>query len=100
MSLTADGVLTVAAWIAPQLAGAQLVVSDGGEQSASAPAAVTAVEGEITLRAEFGELDANFEWRHRSVRVGDVDFDVDELDMGRKPLGAIWALEVPIEVTA
>lgn len=99
MSLTEQGAVAVAGWIAPQFAGAQLVVSDG-ELSAAAPAEATTVAGEITLRATFGELDANFEWLRRAVRVDDVDVDVEELDMGRKPLGAIWSLEVPIAVTA
>lgn len=99
MSLTTEGAAAVAGWLAPQFAGAQLVVSDG-EQRASAPAVVSTNEAVILLSATFGEFDANFDWRRRVVELDGVEVDVDELDMGRKPIGAVWSLEVPITVEA
>jgi hypothetical protein len=99
LSLTAEGAAAVAGWLAPQFANAVLVVSDG-EQRASAPAVVSTSEAVVLLSATFGEFDANFDWSRRAVELDGVEVDVEESDMGRKPLGAVWSLEVPISVEA
>ncbi len=81
-------------------AGAEIVVSDG-QQSASAPALIGVDGAQILATAVFDEEAANFHWTSRILRSTDGTV-VDELeeDYGTKKLGAVWTLEVPLEVVA
>jgi hypothetical protein len=58
------------------------------------------VEGAtLTLTASFPADEANFEWVRREVRtVKGTVVDRAEEDGGRKPVGAIWDLEVAIDL--
>lgn len=55
----------------------------------------------LRVRAIFGEDVANFDWLRREVVTRDgVVIDLDIEDRGRKVLGAIWDVEVDINVAA
>jgi hypothetical protein len=89
-------------WLAAQLAerirGGQLLVSDGSS-SASTDAEVAAEGATVIVTGVFDEREANFHWRRREVRASDGSLvDALEQDLGEKLLGAIWTLEVPLEV--
>lgn len=102
MSLTPDGQSVVASLFAGALAGSVIRISGADETAEVAAELAMSENGEIVLRAEFGELAANFDWQVRDVVTADgvvVDRDA-ETDMGRKPIGAIWTVEVPIAVVA
>lgn len=97
--LTHDGRQQVAQALEGMLEGALIEVSDG-EQAARSPAELELGDTTVTVVATFGEQDAVFDWRRRTVLLDDgrLQFDVDEGDFGRKPLGAIWTCEAIIEV--
>jgi hypothetical protein len=90
------------AWLAVQLAerirAGRLVVSDGST-SASTTAEVAVEGATVIVTGVFDEREANFHWRRRELFAGDGTL-VDGLDedLGEKLLGAIWTLEVPLEV--
>lgn len=98
--MTAEARAKVASLMVDWLRGGQIVVSDGSA-TASAPAEVTLDGATIVLTAVFDERTANFHWTRRDV-VADDGTVVDSLeeDQGVKALGAIWTLEVPLEVAA
>jgi hypothetical protein len=97
--LTPDGRSVLAGWVAAQLVGAELVISDGTTEARAPLSEPPLLDGPVvTLRAVFGEQEANFEWRQRGVVAGGELVDVDEGDFGRKAAGAVWTLEVPIEL--
>lgn len=101
MSLTADGAATLAQLLATQLQGGQLEVSDGNGSADRAALTAVADAAVVACRAVFSDQQANFEWRVRRV-LDPAGRVVDEQaeDMGRKAPGAIWPLEVDIEVGA
>jgi hypothetical protein len=88
----------VAGLMVEWLRGGTIVVSDGND-TASAPAEVIADGTTVVLTAVFDERTANFHWRRREVRADDGTLvDALEQDYGEKMFGAIWTLEVPLEV--
>lgn len=97
--LTSDGAAIVALLLAEQLSGGSIRVGDG-EQTATAAILDIDAEGDtVTVQATFPELEANFDWRFREVVTSDdVVIDRDDSDLGRKVLGAVWAVDVPITV--
>lgn len=102
MAFTADGNALAAHGLILQLLDAQLVVTDGGDQLARVPVDDTFPRRDgatITLRGTFGEGEANFEWRVRRVETADGKVvDEEAGDMGRKAAGAVWDLEIELEV--
>lgn len=94
MSLTSETVDAVAAFLAGRIAAVRM---SGPEGSATTPARATVQNQEVLVAAEFAELEANFEWRRREIigPSGEV-VDVVEGDFGRKPIGAIWTVELAI----
>lgn len=111
---TPDGLKWLAEWIAQEVQGGWLVVSDGGGNSEVAEIESIEVkprveeEGatpgsqdgySVVCSATFGEQAANFEWAKRSVKLksGKV-IESNEDDGGRKVEGAIWSAEVEIVV--
>jgi hypothetical protein len=99
VSLTPDGAAIMAGLLAGQLQGGELEVSDGNGSADRAELTAVADAAVVACRAVFGEQQANFEWRVRRVLdpAGQV-VDEQAEDMGRKAPGAIWPLEVDIEV--
>jgi hypothetical protein len=96
--LTSEARTKVAGLMVDWLRGGEIVVSDGSD-TASAPAEVTADGTTVLLTAVFDERTANFHWRRREVRDPDGTLvDALEQDQGEKAFGAIWTLEVPLEV--
>lgn len=99
---TPEGWEWLANWVAGEVRnGALLVVSDGA-QSASAPIATVEVTQDqdsyvLTATASFAEGEANFEWKDRSIKLGDGTV-IDSLreDLGRKAQGAEWDLTVQV----
>lgn len=83
-----------------------LEVTDGGDQSATAPMddgfPELGVDDEgdpiLAFQATFGADVANFEWAVRRVEVGDVVIDETTEDLGRKA-GAVWTLQTTLELT-
>lgn len=54
----------------------------------------------LTLTATFPADEGNFEWVAREVRtVKGVVVDHEADDGGRKPVGAVWDLEVSIDLS-
>jgi hypothetical protein len=101
--LTAEGLPRLWAILAGQsddsLGAARLVVRNGTQEASAELDGPPAIEGgTITLRATFGEQDANFEWSSRDV-VSDqgVVIDHEEHDFGRKQ-GGEWTLEAAIDL--
>jgi hypothetical protein len=97
--MTNEANAKLATLMLPWLRGGQIVVSDGTAESASAPAEFAVDGATIIATAVFDERTANFHWQHRELRANDGTL-VDALaaDFGEKMLGAIWTLEVPLEV--
>lgn len=60
------------------------------------------VEGaSLILSATFPADEANFEWVTREVRtVKGIVVDREADDGGRKPIGAVWDLEVALDLLA
>lgn len=98
--MTPEGREELAQLMVPWLKGT-IRVSDGGNESASAPAEATQEDGTIIVTAVFDERTANFAWRKREVlsQTG-VVVDVAEKDYGEKTLGHVWTVEVPLGVDA
>lgn len=95
---TPDGVAFAARAIADRAAPVRLVVSDG-QSEASADAQVAVTNGAIVVTADFGEGDAAFEWREQRVVAADgTVLDEAQGDQGRKPVGAIWSVEVTLSL--
>lgn len=101
MAFTAEGNGIAADGLAEQLVGATIVVTDGS-QEAEAPLSqgYPIPDGAIVrLKATFGESAANFEWRARRVKnAGGLVVDQETVDMGRKAAGAVWDLEIELEL--
>lgn len=98
--MTSEARAKVAALMVDWLRGGQIVVSDG-TATASAPAAIALDGTTIVATAVFDERTANFHWTRRELRADDGTLvDALEEDYGEKVLGAIWTLEVPLEVAA
>ena len=99
--LTAAGTNALADLVATWLAEAKIFVGDG-QQRAEVPLdyAPFASEGQVTLAATFDEHAGNFEWRERGVIVGDQVVDTETIDGGRKIMGAIWSVEIALDVKA
>lgn len=102
MALTPDALAAQASDLATRLQGCQVTVEQDPDTRTTVPAnSVTRDGATVTVTAEFGEGEANFEWRVRRVLHAD-GWVIDELtaDMGRKVEGQVWDLEAQIEVTA
>jgi hypothetical protein len=99
--LSPDGVQRLAELVREDLEGGTIMVGDGDGKTASAPIEMAFVDdGLVRVSATFGESDAVFEWRERAVLTKDgIVFDVETEDGGRKILGAVWDVEVEIEIT-
>jgi len=96
--VTAEARGKLAQLAADWLRGGTLVVSDGAT-SASTPLVVAVDGATIVATGVFDETSANFHWLHRDVIAEDgTSVDRLEHDFGEKMLGAIWTLEVPLEV--
>lgn len=101
MAFTTDGHELTAHGLVEQLAGASIEVSDGTQT-----ASTTIDDGfpqrdgaTIALRATFGQSEANFEWRvHRVVTAAGLAVDEEQVDMGRKAPGAVWVLDIELQV--
>lgn len=106
--VTPEGLDWIWAALPARLAGAVLRVSDGSqsaEATASEPTYVGLLEGQqvggsetvtlvrISLAAEFGPQDANFEWRQTEIVVDGKVIDRNEDDLGRKAPGSSMTLE-------
>lgn len=99
--LTSDGAKLAATWLSERLQGAQIVVANGREEaSQDASVQVNADTGEVVLRAEFGEGEANFDWSQRRVEWNGTVFDLEDEDLGRKVQGSVWVAEVAITPVA
>jgi hypothetical protein len=97
---TDQGRAKVAALIVDWLQGGTIVVTDG-EATASAPAQLLVDGTTVIATAVFDEQAANFHWRRRELHASDgVVLDALDEDLGEKVTGAIWTLEVPVEVAA
>jgi hypothetical protein len=96
--VTIEARTALAGMLAEWLTGGSVVVANGSE-SASAPTAI-AVDGvTVVATAVFDETTANFHWQRRELRGNDgVLVDALEQDFGTKAIGAVWTLEVPLEV--
>lgn len=99
--LTAAGTDALAEMMATWLASARVFVGDG-QQRAEVPLDYepSAYGGEVTLSATFDENTGNFEWTERGVIVGDQVVDSETIDGGRKILGAIWTVQINLDVKA
>lgn len=54
----------------------------------------------LTVDAEFGEENGNFDWSQRSVLTKQgVVIDVESDDGGRKAVGSVWEIEIDIDLT-
>jgi hypothetical protein len=74
------------------------VIGPAGEE-ATEVADVRVQDGVLTLTADFPADAANFEWVAREVRSQNgVVVDRQAEDGGRKPPGAVWTLEVELEL--
>lgn len=101
MSFTEAGLAWLAELLVSNAADARIIVSDGASQKAATT--VTSIERDgATIRAvaTFGEGEANFDWRERSLVVGDQVIDTEKEDQGRKVAGAAWTVEVEIDLSA
>jgi hypothetical protein len=111
---TPDGLRWLASWIAEEVQGGWLVVSDGAGNSEVSEIQNIEVRARVeeegatpdsqdgysvVCSASFDEQAANFEWAKRSVKLksGTV-IESNEDDGGRKVEGAIWTAEVEIQV--
>lgn len=53
----------------------------------------------LTVDAEFGEENGNFDWSQRTVLTKQgVVIDVETSDGGRKAQGSIWSIEIDIDL--
>lgn len=87
--------------LAQILEGGWICVSDGATKDEATIDSIDAGDGVLTVRATFGEEQANFEWRTREVFTADgVVIDREEEDGGRKAPGAVWAVEIVIGLEA
>lgn len=99
MSLTPEGAAAFAEWASTPLADATIVVRNATQEATAQLAGPPVIQGGVvTLRAEFAEQEANFDWQQRDVVLGDRVIDSQRGDFGRKSEGAIWTVEVPIEL--
>lgn len=97
--MTSDGRELVARLLGEHLLGGSMVVSDGTE-SETTELAIVREGATVVARGVFGELDANFTWASRAVLDADgLVVDLLEEDLGTKKLGAVWTVDVPLEVT-
>ena len=98
--MTPEARAWVAGLLAERLRDGQLVVSDG-TTTASAPVEVTIDGAVVIVTGVFDERAANFHWQRREVLAADgTVVDALDEDLGEKMFGAIWTLEVPLEVEA
>jgi hypothetical protein len=99
--LTPSGATAVADFLAVRLDGGSIRVGNDSD-TASVPIQTAVTDGDtVTVRGVFPELEANFDWRYREVLDSDgTVIDRDDTDFGRKVLGAVWAVDVPITVAA
>lgn len=96
---TSSGLAFAATAVRERMGAATIEVADGQGESAQADAAVTVTGATIVLSADFGEDEASFEWRERRVLAQDGTVLDEELaDQGRKAPGAIWTVEVTLDV--
>lgn len=93
MALQLDGLAAI-------LQGGRLRVSDGSQQADAAlnDGFPRVQDGVVEVQATFGEQEANFEWRERTVlTAAGVALDVEADDHGRKAPGAVWTLTTTLE---
>lgn len=100
MALTPDAQAALAADLMTRMTGGNLSVTDGKTLATKPIASLTRDGSVVTASVEFGDGEANFEWKTRRV-ISPDGWVMDELtgDLGRKS-GSIWTLEVKIDVTA
>jgi hypothetical protein len=101
VSLTPEGAAAFALWASLPLSEAVVVVRNDTQEARAftqGPPVVTG--GVVTLTAVFRENEANFDWQERQVVLGEEILDSERGDFGRKSEGAIWTVEVPIELQA
>ena len=99
--MTAEARAKIAELMVAWIAGGELVVYADERSSARAPIEVAADGATVVVTAVFDERTANFHWHGRDVIAADGTLiDRLEQDLGEKTLGAIWTLEVPLEVAA
>ncbi len=99
---TSDGLNWLAVIVEERLAGAQLQVGNG-ETAVAVPieSIEVAEDGTVKLVGTFGEEQANFDWRSRSILLADgTEIDRVEEDQGRKAQGSVWTLEAEVEFGA
>jgi hypothetical protein len=88
--LTDPGAGALAEAVADWLVDARLAVSDGSEQAVAQLTQPPQVDGTLVhLTAEFGEGEANFEWRIVRILRGDTVIDEERVDLGRKAGGVM-----------
>jgi hypothetical protein len=88
--LTEPGAGALAEAVADWLVDARLAVSDGTQQAAAALTQPPQVDGtRVALTAEFGEAEANFEWRIVRILRGETVVDEENVDLGRKAGGVM-----------
>jgi hypothetical protein len=107
---TPEGLKWLADWIADEVKGGWIVVSDGQGNSDVATIDTIVVEEndpqegegqvyEVVCTATFGEEVGNFEWAKRSIKLTDgTVIDSNTEDAGRKVQGSVWTAEVTLEV--
>jgi hypothetical protein len=73
-----------------------------GTRSADAPIEAAEIDGStLTVRATFGEQEANFEWAGHEVLLDDGSvLDRTDVDYGRKAATSVTTLEVAMELEA
>lgn len=96
--MTPDAREIVATLISQRLTGGTMVVR-GGDTEASAPLSVTVDGTTVVASAIFDEQAANFQWTGRAVLDGNgTVWDALAEDLGVKRAGAVWTIDVPIEI--
>lgn len=97
--LTDNGATAVAQALVDVLEGGTIRVGNATETASAAITELVADGDTVTARAAFTELEANFDWTFREVLdSGGIVIDHDPRDFGRKVLGAVWEVDVPITV--
>ena len=95
--LTSEGRQALAEDTAARLDGGTVRIISGDRQAEAAIASVTVQDGRVTVEAEFGGSEANFDWQVRELVASDgTVIDRHEADMGRKAEGSMWAVDATL----
>lgn len=97
--LTPDGATLIWTRVAPPGAAFHIAVLGSNGEEAVAEARAEIDGPTLRLTATFAADQGNFEWTAREVRSAGAVIDHEADDGGRKPAGAVWDIQIDLDLT-